>query len=527
MFKLKAHNVLFWLIAPTLATQKYFDCHIHERIDQMWKTHMHRVDKGLDGTYKAHGIYNDKMQDNSQQINNGVHLRLDSIIHGVVEKPYLDNPFQRFHESIEEYPEFHDDIDDVNFIHYDNWERLKPFDPKDGSTVGETPAIPTEDNDQKLYFYDVQGESVYTNPPDTNLPVIDHGLDELKIWAFNLTGYNQEVVRNPYTQNIWSATKAVHAPFWGNKLFTPAFYREEKLAPFMRQWSHRLNLEVIKMRHAISNRAGDTNQRKQMKAEIEAYIQKAYREEQEALLQDVYVTDHSPRQAKYHTTNKKDDEQFYNYKQSLAEYNSTPAAPVVEVKNERYPRGSLLQRAFDPLAGSERLENGAIFYRVADSEVELPNEEKLRAEWERAKNSNSGVLEASEDDINELRIALMDEMQENSPFNEDEFSDILDKEFSIFKNGEKYDFVKDIKDAFSQSLEKPSSEKILDTIPDHAFWDIKTPQKADPQRFMNPYNSFRKYHTSSFFDAREYEEYMDRRTKKNNLRDSISTHRRY
>jgi len=62
------------------------------------------------------------------------------------------------------------------------------------------------------------------------------------------------------------------------------------------------------------------------------------------------------------------------------------------------------------LAGSERLENGAIFYRVADSEVELPNEEKLRAEWERAKNSNSGVLEASEDDINELRIALMDEM---------------------------------------------------------------------------------------------------------------------
>jgi hypothetical protein len=30
----------------------------------------------------------------------------------------------------------------------------------------------------KLYFYDVQGESVYTNPPDTNLPVIDHGLDE-------------------------------------------------------------------------------------------------------------------------------------------------------------------------------------------------------------------------------------------------------------------------------------------------------------------------------------------------------------
>lgn len=124
-------------------------------------------------------------------------------------------------------------------------------------------------------------------------------------------------------------------------------------------------------------------------------------------------------------------------------------------------------------------------------------------------------------------MALMDDMDKNSQFNEEEFSDVLDKEFSVFKNGDKYDFVKDMKDAFSQSLEQPASEKILDTIPDHAFWDIKTPQVADPQRFMNPYNSFRKYHVSSFFDSREYEEYMDRRTKKEFLRDSISTYRRY
>jgi hypothetical protein len=53
------------LLAPTYATQKYYDCHIHERIDQMWKMHMSREDKGLGGTYKSHGIYNDKMQDNA------------------------------------------------------------------------------------------------------------------------------------------------------------------------------------------------------------------------------------------------------------------------------------------------------------------------------------------------------------------------------------------------------------------------------------------------------------------------------
>lgn len=228
-----------------------------------------------------------------------------------------------------------------------------------------------------------------------------------------------------------------------------------------------------------------------MKEEIEAYIQKVYMDEQKALLKDVYVTDHKPKQAKYSTINNKDDEQFYKYKQSLHEYNSTPAEPVFVPKRERYPRGSLLQKAFDPLAGAQRLENGAIFYQVQDSELNVHDEEKLKAEWERLKSLNSGVLEASEDDANELRIALIEEMEKNSPFSADEFGEILDKEFAVFKKGEKYDFVKDMHDAFSASLEKPAAEKILDTIPDHAFWDIKTPQRQDPQRFMNPYNSFR------------------------------------
>lgn len=94
------------------------------------------------------------------------------------------------HEGLERNPEFHDDIDDIRFIEYDNWERLKPFQPKEGTTVGETNFIPPEDNDQKLVFYDYQGESIYTNPPDPNMPLIDHGLDEEHVWNFGKTGYN-------------------------------------------------------------------------------------------------------------------------------------------------------------------------------------------------------------------------------------------------------------------------------------------------------------------------------------------------
>jgi hypothetical protein len=35
-----------------------------------------------------------------------------------------------------------------------------------------------------------------------------------------------------------------------------------------------------------------------------------------------------------------------------------------------------------------------------------------------------------------LRIALLEDMEKNSPFSEEEFFTVLDKELSIFKEGE-------------------------------------------------------------------------------------------
>lgn len=68
----------------------------------------------------------------------------------------------------------------------------------------------------------------------------------------------------------------------------------------------------------------------------------------------------------------------------------------------------MLQKIFDPLAGSERLDNGAIFYRVVDAELSKDtfDEEKLRAEYERLKSFNSAPLEG-EEGSEEIRIALL------------------------------------------------------------------------------------------------------------------------
>jgi hypothetical protein len=53
---------------------------------------------------------------------------------GIVDRVYISNPFNRMHKSIEDYPNFLDDIDDISFTEYDNFERLKPFKAKEGTT---------------------------------------------------------------------------------------------------------------------------------------------------------------------------------------------------------------------------------------------------------------------------------------------------------------------------------------------------------------------------------------------------------
>lgn len=101
----------------------------------------------------------------------------------------------------------------------------------------------------------------------------------------------------------------------------------------------------------------------------------------------------------------------------------------------------------DPFADAKRLENGALFYVVEDKELSpiIKDDEKLRDEFNRLKEGNA-VFE--EEDEQEIRIKVLERMETESPFSLDEFNEMLDKELSIFKEGEKYDYVKDIKHAY-------------------------------------------------------------------------------
>ena len=142
-------------------------------------------------------------------------------------------------------------MDDITLYQVDNFERLKPFTPKKKDVVGISNAIPMNDNDEELNFFDIQGESLFTNPPNSNNPTIDHGLEEDEIWAFRLTGFNQVAVDNSYVNNIYSASRASHVPFWGKKLIAPAFFKEHKFKKYIEQWNTRLGLENMKIKHMM------------------------------------------------------------------------------------------------------------------------------------------------------------------------------------------------------------------------------------------------------------------------------------
>lgn len=251
-FKLKAQNVFFWLLAPVYFARAAADKDIRKRIDGMWAIHQNRERKGLGGTFDSTGLYSERQhnQDSTIQINNGLNIERSAITEGLVFENFIDNQFHRWNSNIDKNSYHHDDIDRHTLYENDNFERMKPFQAKSKDVEGNTTIIPVDDNDALFHFYDQQGESIYTNPPDPNMPLIDHQLDQENVWAFRLSGYNQQVVMNEHARDPWQASKARHQPFWGHKLSTPAFFTEEKLQKFYKHWSQRIGLELIKMRQA-------------------------------------------------------------------------------------------------------------------------------------------------------------------------------------------------------------------------------------------------------------------------------------
>mmetsp|Transcript_36145 Transcript_36145/g.55505 ORF Transcript_36145/g.55505 Transcript_36145/m.55505 type:complete len:306 (+) Transcript_36145:359-1276(+) len=299
----------------------------------------------------------------------------------------IDNPFLRHHKSFEDYPSHLYDQDDHAFTITDSFERLKAQAPKEKDVVGGVNFIPPMDNDEKFQWSNLQGENVFTNPPNPNKPLIDHGVDEESIWAFPRSNYNQEMIINNWFGSGSKAHQFSYAPFWGHKLSMMHFYKPEKMQKFYRHWNHRKGLEALKQKQVMTYGESPSEEDHQaMEAEIRQYIDDCYAYEEKEKLKDVYVTDHSEPEQKFLTHSSSDDKALFDYHQALEEYNASNAEVSVSTKAEKTKEQALIA---DLLSG-------------------------------------------------------------NTPFSVEHFDAVLKENLDVFKNGEKYNFVKDLRDAYKK-----------------------------------------------------------------------------
>jgi len=220
-----------------------------------------------------------------------------------------------------------------------------------------------------------------------------------------------------------------------------------------------------------------------------------------------------------------EDDDAAEYERAVAAYNTTQLQKA-PVEPEKYAKGSLMQKMFDPFAGAARAEDGAIEYTLEEkelAELKLDNDEHLRTMYEKF-NSDAEVWDCDPEDEEAWNNVLVEELDtEKSPFKVEEFRSVLDKELGVFQKGEKYDFVQDLKQAYSESLSEPLERRILKTIPSHAFWDIKKPlNEGGSYKRENRYNPFRGREYRDFFEMRDAEEYLDLSAHHRNLNNSVS-----
>ena len=82
-------NVAFFALAPSLFSRYAYQQAIDERVENLWRIHQNREKKGLKGTNMSTGNLDerDHTMDRGFNINNGVHLSMDSIVSGTIDKP--------------------------------------------------------------------------------------------------------------------------------------------------------------------------------------------------------------------------------------------------------------------------------------------------------------------------------------------------------------------------------------------------------------------------------------------------------
>lgn len=92
----------------------------------MWRVHKSRVAQGLGATKNNYAAQNHRAGE-VDLYNDSQFMSVNQLVTGQLDHIYIDAPFCRMHQSIQNYPSHLSDWDDLPMYQVDNFERLKQF----------------------------------------------------------------------------------------------------------------------------------------------------------------------------------------------------------------------------------------------------------------------------------------------------------------------------------------------------------------------------------------------------------------
>lgn len=119
MFKLKPQNALFWIIAPTVVAKYYANEGVKEDIENLWRIHQNRVEKGLGGTYSPSGMHESHKVDEHFALETTIPLPFEHYVTGALGNMFGRNPAMRWKHGMNKYSNlsFWTDFDDTEMFH--------------------------------------------------------------------------------------------------------------------------------------------------------------------------------------------------------------------------------------------------------------------------------------------------------------------------------------------------------------------------------------------------------------------------
>lgn len=188
-----------------------------------------------------------------------------------------------------------------------------------------------------------------------------------------------------------------------------------------------------------------------------------------------------------------------------------------------------MQQVLDPFQESVTNEDGSQTYHLQDKEKPQRTEEEYRKLFDLFQKSETEEVEIDEeDDDGESRLALLVDRDAIAEADSDFSMRKMEEQLAVFIEKEDYSVVKDLRRAYNFELQRSEADRILEKIPDHAFWDIKKPQReATTERTLNKFNWNRARAFNNIFEAWEYERNMEIHNGKKNLFNAMSEYRRY